>query len=73
MAAHFAAAGCALKTTALPAATMLTMLPLSVGTEWVEGVIVPTTPKGVYSSSVMPWSPLRPSGGCRPGVEAKVG
>ena len=54
--------GCALKTTALPAATMLMMLPLSVGTECVEGVIAPTTPKGVYSSSVMPWSPLRPSG-----------
>ena len=44
----------ALNTTALPAATMLTMLPLSVGMEWVEGVMAPTTPKGVYSSSVMP-------------------
>jgi hypothetical protein len=41
---------------------MFTMLPLSVGMEWVLGVTAPTTPNGVYSSSVMPWSPLRPSG-----------
>src|SRR5262249_41916939 len=54
MAAHLAAEGWALNTTALPAATMLMMLPLKVGTEWVEGVIAATTPKGVYSSSVMP-------------------
>src|ERR1051325_1164761 len=33
IAAHLAAEGCALKTTAFPAAIMLTMLPLSVGTE----------------------------------------
>src|SRR4051812_28373047 len=47
IAAHLAAEGCALKTTALPAATILTMLPLKVGMEWVEGVMAATTPKGV--------------------------
>src|SRR5262245_9826267 len=46
-AAHFAAEGCALKTTAFPDATILTMLPLSVGTECVDGVMAATTPKGV--------------------------
>src|SRR5437899_13012657 len=53
-AAQLAAAGWALKTTPLPAATMLMMLPLRVGTECVEGVMAATTPKGVYSSSVIP-------------------
>ncbi len=62
VAAQRLAAGWALNTTALPAATMLTMLPARVGIEWVEGVTAPTTPNGVYSSSVMPWSPLSPSG-----------
>src|SRR6266850_280751 len=38
MAAHLAAAGWALNTTAFPAATMFTILPLRVGTEWVDGV-----------------------------------
>src|SRR5262249_20119596 len=54
MAAHLAALGWALNTTALPAATMFTMLPLIVGTECVLGVTAPTTPKGVYSSIVIP-------------------
>ena len=62
IAAQRAAAGCALNTTALPAATMLTILPARVGIECVDGVTAPTTPNGVYSSSVIPWSPLRPSG-----------
>ena len=48
------APGCALNTTEFPAAQMFTMLPLNVGIECVLGVIAPTTPKGVYSSSVMP-------------------
>ena len=37
-----------------PAAQMLTMLALRVGMECVLGVTAPATPKGVYSSSVMP-------------------
>ena len=41
---------------------MLMMLPLSVGMECVLGVIAPMTPNGVYSSSVMPWSPLQAVG-----------
>ena len=54
MAAQREAEGWALKTTAFPAATMLTMLQLAVGMEWVEGVTAPMTPNGVNSSSMMP-------------------
>ncbi len=37
-----------MKTIALPAATMLTTLPLRVGTEWVTGRMAPITPKGAW-------------------------
>src|SRR5436190_1724931 len=37
----------------------LTMFPLRVGIECVDGVIAATTPKGVYSSNVIPWSQQR--------------
>ena len=38
--------GWALKTTVLPAASMLIALPASVGRLWVTGVIAPMTPNG---------------------------
>ena len=37
---------------------MLTALALSVGTEWVTGVIMPMTPKGANSSRQTPLEPL---------------
>ena len=61
-AAERAPPGCGLKTTAFPAATILMTLPLRVGIEWVTGSTAPTTPNGVCSSIVMPWSPLMPRG-----------
>ena len=53
--------GCGLQTRALPAASMLMALPASVGSECVTGVMTPMTPNGAYSSSVMPFSPLKAS------------
>src|SRR5438128_7971437 len=52
-----APAGCGLQTNALPAARMLIALPASVGSECVTGVMMPTTPKGAFSSSTMPLRP----------------
>ena len=45
-AAIFAPEGWALKTTVLPAASMLIALPARVGRLWVTGVIAPMTPNG---------------------------
>ena len=36
-------------------------LPASVGSECVTGVMMPMTPNGANSSSVMPFSPLKAS------------
>ncbi len=59
--AIFAPLGCGLQTMALPAASMLMMLPASVGSECVTGVTTPMTPNGAYSCSEMPFSPLKAS------------
>src|SRR5436190_15191957 len=56
-AAHLTPLGCALATIAFPEATMLMMLAVSVGTEWVTGVMIPMTPKGANSSRQTPLEP----------------
>ena len=43
------------------AASMLMTLQASVGSECVTGVMTPITPKGAYSCSAMPFSPLKAS------------
>ena len=48
---------------ALPAAVMLTMLPLRVGMEWVLGVMAPTTP--IASRAMVRWV-LIPIGAAMP-------
>ncbi len=50
--------GCGLTTTVLPAAIMLTALPVIVGNEWVTGVTAAITPKGACSITARPWLPL---------------
>ena len=52
------ALGWALKTTALPAETMLMVLLMIVEVGLVTGVMAPTTPKGAHSMTIMPASPL---------------
>src|SRR2546421_10025597 len=56
-AAHLTPLGWALATIELPDATMLMMLAVSVGTEWVTGVMMPMTPKGANSSRQTPLEP----------------
>src|SRR5919108_5572355 len=53
--------GCGLHTRELPAASMLMALQARVGSECVTGVMTPMTPKGAYSWSEMPFSPLNAS------------
>ena len=53
--------GCGLTTSVLPAAIMLTALPVMVGSEWVTGVMAPITPNGACSITASPWSPLNTS------------
>ena len=52
------ALGWALKTTALPAETMLMVLLMTVEVGFVTGVMAATTPKGAHSMTIMPASPL---------------
>jgi len=50
--------GCTLKTTALPPATMPMALLMMVSVGFVDGVMLPMTPKGARSVSVRPSSPV---------------
>ena len=52
------AAGCGENTTELPAERMPMALLMMVATALVEGVMEATTPKGAYSTRVMPLSPV---------------
>ena len=52
------ALGCALKTTALPAETMLIVLLMIVEVGFVTGVIAATTPNGANSVTIIPASPV---------------
>jgi len=54
---QFLAVGCALKTTAFPAASMPSALQMIVDVGFVHGVMAPITPYGAGSQSVRPWSP----------------
>ena len=56
------AAGWALKTTVLPAASIPMALQMMVEVGLVHGVIAPMTPNGAGSTRVRPWSPLRDRG-----------
>src|SRR5512136_1563394 len=52
------ALGCALKTTALPAETMLIVLLMIVEVGFVTGVIEATIPNGAHSVTIIPSSPV---------------
>ena len=55
------ALGWTLKTTPLPAETIAMELLMTVAVGLVVGVIAPITPKGAYSVTVIPWSPVTAS------------
>ena len=55
------ALGWTLKTTALPAETMLMVLLMTVEVGLVTGVMAATTPKGANSVTIIPWSPVTAS------------
>ena len=61
IAADRAPDGWGLTTSVLPAAIIMIALQTSVSTEWVTGVITPSTPNGAYSVTHSPWSPLAAS------------
>src|SRR3954468_24347694 len=67
----FLAIGCGLKTTELPAASMLIELLMIVSVEFVQGMIEAITPHGSKRITVSPSLPLMVSGFCNisgPGV-----